>query len=84
MAGDVLWYIDPDGIQYQLNDQTERYLMDTQGFRLQGLEVIEELTPYRHGADDIDVYLPPRERSEERRVGKECPIGCISRWSPYH
>ena len=25
-----------------------------------------------------------KERSEERRVGKECAILCISRWSPYH
>ena len=24
------------------------------------------------------------ERSEERRVGKECPALCRSRWSPYH
>ena len=24
------------------------------------------------------------ERSEERRVGKECTIQCRSRWSPYH
>ena len=23
-------------------------------------------------------------RSEERRVGKECAMECISRWSPYH
>jgi hypothetical protein len=23
-------------------------------------------------------------RSEERRVGKECPWKCRSRWSPYH
>ena len=23
-------------------------------------------------------------RSEERRVGKECPRMCRSRWSPYH
>ena len=23
-------------------------------------------------------------RSEERRVGKECFVGCRSRWSPYH
>ena len=23
-------------------------------------------------------------RSEERRVGKECPTKCRSRWSPYH
>ena len=25
-----------------------------------------------------------RERSEERRVGKECSVTCRSRWSPYH
>ena len=24
------------------------------------------------------------ERSEERRVGKECVTTCRSRWSPYH
>src|SRR3546814_8225061 len=28
--------------------------------------------------------LPVRERSEERRVGKECVSTCRSRWSPYH
>ena len=27
---------------------------------------------------------PGDRRSEERRVGKECRIGCRSRWSPYH
>ena len=26
----------------------------------------------------------PIDRSEERRVGKECTIQCRSRWSPYH
>src|SRR3546814_14908858 len=26
----------------------------------------------------------PGNRSEERRVGKECVITCRSRWSPYH
>ena len=31
------------------------------------------------------VRLPGHSlRSEERRVGKECRIGCRSRWSPYH
>ena len=27
---------------------------------------------------------PVANRSEERRVGKECPSKCRSRWSPYH
>ena len=29
-------------------------------------------------------WLLARARSEERRVGKECPVLCRSRWSPYH
>src|SRR5216117_4372786 len=42
---------------------------------------------------EIETPLPPRvaidilnavaDRSEERRVGKECPSLCRSRWSPY-
>src|SRR3546814_19425239 len=27
---------------------------------------------------------PEENRSEERRVGKECVCTCRSRWSPYH
>ena len=29
-------------------------------------------------------YKRRRDRSEERRVGKECASMCRSRWSPYH
>ena len=38
----------------------------------------------------VDKYLferlvnSSRNRSEERRVGKECTSWCRSRWSPYH
>ena len=28
--------------------------------------------------------FPSEQRSEERRVGKECASMCRSRWSPYH
>src|SRR3546814_19954516 len=36
-----------------------------------------------HGhADHIGAV--PHLRSEKRRVGKECVITCISRWSPYN
>src|SRR3546814_13251195 len=31
-----------------------------------------------------DHGLVPTDRSEERRVGKECVSTCRSRWSPYH
>src|SRR3546814_11848834 len=39
---------------------------------------------------DFNMYDPAEpgedvfERSEERRVGKECVSTCRSRWSPYH
>ena len=36
-----------------------------------------------HEASDREVR-PGDERSEERRVGKECSSPCRSRWSPYH
>src|SRR3546814_20243854 len=39
----------------------------------------------RHAALQIGVDQPGgRERSEERRVGKECVSTCRSRWSPEH
>src|SRR3546814_17619417 len=33
---------------------------------------------------DLGLDKPLPQRSEERRVGKECVSTCISRWSPYH
>src|SRR3546814_852617 len=33
---------------------------------------------------NIPLSGPQAERSEERRVGKECVSTCRSRWSPYH
>ena len=38
--------------------------------------------PTKKERRDLDEFFMPR--SEERRVGKECRIGCRSRWSPYH
>src|SRR3546814_1578924 len=32
----------------------------------------------------LESYATVFERSEERRVGKECVSTCRSRWSPYH
>ena len=47
--------------------------------------VVPELASRRH----LEVIVPVVEkaladRSEERRVGKECIEPCRSRWSPYH
>src|SRR3546814_553696 len=35
-------------------------------------------------SDEQRITVSPGERSEERRVGKECVSTCRSRWSPYH
>src|SRR3546814_20781038 len=52
------------------------------------------LWPCRREGDDVIIHLVEeerhvrvpflRQRSEERRVGKECVGTGISRWSPYH
>src|SRR3546814_15636386 len=34
--------------------------------------------------DEVERQHPYSDRSEERRVGKECVSTCRSRWSPYH
>src|SRR3546814_1522828 len=36
------------------------------------------------GGDKKQALIDEFERSEERRVGKECVSTCRSRWSPYH
>src|SRR3546814_2108282 len=33
---------------------------------------------------EVGFHAPAPQRSEERRVGKECVSTCRSRWSPYH
>src|SRR3546814_5532004 len=43
--------------------------------------------PPMSGSDELPVNRPRAgscDRSEERRVGKECVSTCRSRWSPYH
>src|SRR3546814_13930173 len=45
----------------------------------------EELLDEEDDEDELDdELLLDDERSEERRVGKECVSTCRSRWSPYH
>ena len=43
---------------------------------------------YSQGGWAVEQAIPEtealRQRSEERRVGKECRSVCRSRWSPYH
>src|SRR3546814_8506658 len=39
---------------------------------------------FRGLGDRVPLWATINERSEERRVGKECVSTCRSRWSPYH
>ena len=52
------------------------------------LEFLGKQPPETLDATATGVYGTIREtfeqRSEERRVGKECVQPCRSRWSPYH
>src|SRR3546814_11354298 len=47
---------------------------------------IDNVTLVTHSAagGGTDVFLREMNRSEERRVGKECVSTCRSRWSPNH
>src|SRR3546814_12663443 len=49
----------------------------------------DSLTPVETQFGDVgngkaERVVVARQRSEERRVGKECVSTCRSRWSPYH
>src|SRR3546814_20212469 len=55
------------------------------GQRVEGLGAGEEAVAVR-AVDALDAFLGQHlveQRSEERRVGKECVSTCSSRWSPY-
>src|SRR3546814_13568808 len=45
-------------------------------------EIFVDCNPFIPG--DCDGTTNSTNRSEERRVGKECVSTCRSRWSPYH
>src|SRR5216117_1096892 len=52
-----------------------------------GVPLVEIVTgPDFRSPQEARAYLQTLKqvRSEERRVGKECPSLCRSRWSPYH
>src|SRR3546814_8582129 len=59
------------------------------GVQTCALPISVALLRHRSARGEIHRHRPvgrcqPRQRSEERRVGKECVSTCRSRWSPYH
>ena len=47
-------------------------------------QVAAIMGPNGSGKSTLAYVLAGKDRSEERRVGKECVRLCRSRWSPYH
>ena len=62
-------------------DVAEKMLHDNGIYDVKVISTPGHLTDHYNPANQT-VNL--RERSEERRVGKECLRLCRSRWSPYH
>ena len=67
----------------------ELVALNTAGVTLRGIDlnsfddfVHQVLHPEGDRVGLPTLFFPMR--SEERRVGKECPQLCRSRWSPYH
>src|SRR3546814_20303247 len=55
--------------------------------RLKGIKIVDCDTHFTEPPDMFTALAPAsmkHQRSEERRVGKECVRTCRSRWSPYH
>ena len=51
------------------------------------IDAVPDVTNVQVQVNAVAPALTPVEienRSEERRVGKECCLVCRSRWSPYH
>src|SRR3546814_2432161 len=47
-------------------------------------EDVDLLVAVKQRIEDRGIALPPIDRSEERRVGKECVSKCRARGAPYH
>jgi nickel-dependent lactate racemase len=64
----------------------ERFLVHRwrDGVRTLGTVPADFVRGISGGLMDGAVEVQVSERSEERRVGKECYCVCRSRWSPYH
>src|SRR3546814_21170804 len=54
------------------------------GCRILQRQIVKIALPERAMLDTRLLARRARQRSEERRVGKECVSTCRYRWSPYH
>src|SRR5213080_2396722 len=66
------------------NDMRAQFFGPEASTRKMRDDLIANVRGYRHHDIDIRDATAVTQRSEERRVGKECIAVCRSRWSPYH
>src|SRR3546814_18105385 len=76
---------DADVQRQTMSDDAHRLLI-LEGFRADNGRAVlgiqrDQIEPWLEITGEM---LDAVERSEERRVGKECVSTCRSRWSPYH
>src|SRR3546814_12747682 len=45
---------------------------------------LQRIERHRRQFDHLELAVVEQQRSEERRVGKECVSKCRSRWPPFH
>ena len=76
-----------NGLKYSDVDYIHRTLRVERQLGKKPNSKAEDCAPKMLTKQEIKTKTPAAvrpARSEERRVGKECRIGCRSRWSPYH
>ena len=73
--------------EYDKTQITGRILEEVRGRMMEDIVLLETMKAADKDHRVFKLQFEAGEfdmRSEERRVGKECRIGCRSRWSPYH
>src|SRR3546814_17394377 len=80
-AGSDDLVIGPQGGREALREKLPELLVETGNAELDALRLAHQpIDPLQRLCQRLQL----RERSEERRVGKECVSTCRSRWSPYN
>src|SRR3546814_11869650 len=79
--GDLKLYRIPEPVTVAANSQRQVALLERSDVPIVIVYRQDVGSEGREGATPV---VTARNRSEERRVGKECVSTCRSRWSPYH
>ena len=84
LAGDII--VTPDGSLHEALRQAREWRRTSDPRCQGGIHIIVRAGTYYM---EEPLFIRPEDsgsedRSEERRVGKECIAVCRSRWSPYH